>query len=201
MTIQLVERVLDWAIALFMYGSGAWLSYAAIRFVVTRPKASDGTAVEERPIFEAATAGSISIEVVEGAGFEEEERGAIAETLLEVPLSSTEPVAESFDSDPSETETSVEMSVDKPVTLPLLSPSIVSAPEISPIVCEPVNWKKWKVGELRQARITSVCGVRTTPIGSKRKLKKADLIAQYEQNLKRMTYDGETATVQSEKIA
>ena len=151
---DLVERVLDWAIALFMYGSGAWLSYALVRFVVTRPKASADMVVGKVPAVEAASAGSISIEVIE-----------------------------------------------EPVPLPLLPPSIVPSPTPPPIVCEPVNWKKWKVGELRQASITSVCGVRTTPIGSKRKLKKADLIAQYEQNLKRMTYEGETVAVQNERIA
>ncbi len=58
---------------------------------------------------------------------------------------------------------------------------------IQQITCEPVNWKKWKVNDLRKASIACVCGVKATPIGSRRKLTKADLIAQYEQNLKRMT--------------
>ena len=55
------------------------------------------------------------------------------------------------------------------------------------IVCEPVNWKKWKVADLRKASIAKICGVRTRPIGSRRNLPKADLIAQYEQQLKRLT--------------
>ncbi len=55
------------------------------------------------------------------------------------------------------------------------------------ITCEPVNWKKWKVSDLRKANIARTCGVRTRPIGSRRNLTKADLIAQYEQQLKRFT--------------
>ncbi|MEL6816024.1 MAG: hypothetical protein AAFP03_14625 [Cyanobacteria bacterium J06598_3] len=55
------------------------------------------------------------------------------------------------------------------------------------IVCEPVDWKRWKVGDLRRASIYKACGVRIRPIGSRRNLPKSDLIAQYEQNLKRLT--------------
>lgn len=55
------------------------------------------------------------------------------------------------------------------------------------IVCEPVNWKQWKVGDLRKASIAKTCGVRTRPVGSRRNLSKGDLIAQYEQQLKRFT--------------
>ncbi|MEL6553703.1 MAG: hypothetical protein AAFQ63_09635 [Cyanobacteria bacterium J06621_11] len=55
------------------------------------------------------------------------------------------------------------------------------------ITCEPIDWKKWKVADLRKASIANVCGVRTRPIGSKRNLRKVDLIAQYEQQLKRLT--------------
>lgn len=84
--------------------------------------------------------------------------------------------------------------------LPELVP-VVQAVEAPLITCQPVSWKKWKVGELRQANITHVCGVRISPIGSSRKLTKADLIAQYEQNLKRMTYEPPALALQSEKIA
>ncbi|MFK8182476.1 MAG: hypothetical protein AB8B99_03820 [Phormidesmis sp.] len=55
------------------------------------------------------------------------------------------------------------------------------------LVCEPVNWKLWKVADLRKASVAKACGVRTRPIGSRRNLLKADLIAQYKQNLKRLT--------------
>lgn len=55
------------------------------------------------------------------------------------------------------------------------------------IVCEPVNWKLWRVADLRKASVAKACGVRTRPIGSRRNLLKADLIAQYQQNLKRLT--------------
>ncbi len=55
------------------------------------------------------------------------------------------------------------------------------------IACEPVNWKQWKVADLRRASIAQVCGVRIRPIGSPRHLPKSDLIAQYEQQLRRLT--------------
>ncbi|MGB3769312.1 MAG: hypothetical protein WA947_22365 [Phormidesmis sp.] len=80
-------------------------------------------------------------------------------------------------------------------------PNTGFAVEAPPMVCQPVNWKKWKVGELRQASMTRVCGVRISPIGSSRKLAKADLIAQYEQALKRMTYEQPGLALRREKTA
>ncbi|MEM8504001.1 MAG: hypothetical protein AAF716_12710 [Cyanobacteria bacterium P01_D01_bin.1] len=66
-------------------------------------------------------------------------------------------------------------------------PATACSVEAVKITCEPVNWKKWKVGDLRKANIAKTCGVRIRPIGSRRNLSKADLIAQYEQQLKRFT--------------
>lgn len=66
-------------------------------------------------------------------------------------------------------------------------PAATHSVEAVKIVCEPVDWKKWKVGDLRKANIAKTCGVRIRPIGSRRNLSKADLIAQYEQQLKRFT--------------
>ncbi len=60
------------------------------------------------------------------------------------------------------------------------------------ITCEPINWKKWKVSDLRKANLAKICGVRTRPIGSRRNLTKTDLIAQYEQQLKRFTKSPKT---------
>ena len=76
--------------------------------------------------------------------------------------------------------------VPKETTIKVPSPT-PAHPQVQQITCEPVNWKKWKVNDLRKASIARVCGVKSTPVGSRRKLSKADLIAQYEQNLKRMT--------------
>ncbi|EDX86556.1 hypothetical protein S7335_4261 [Synechococcus sp. PCC 7335] len=59
--------------------------------------------------------------------------------------------------------------------------------EFAQIVCEPVDWKQWKVSDLRKASVAKTCGVRTRPIGSRRNLPKPDLIAQYKQQLKRLT--------------
>ncbi len=70
---------------------------------------------------------------------------------------------------------------------PTILPASTCAVEPIEIICEPVNWKNWKVGDLRKASIAKTCGVRTRPIGSRRNLSKADLIAQYEQQLKRFT--------------
>ncbi|MEL7351465.1 MAG: hypothetical protein AAF171_25235 [Cyanobacteria bacterium P01_A01_bin.116] len=69
------------------------------------------------------------------------------------------------------------------------------------ISCEPVNWKQWKVGDLRKASLYKACGVRIRPIGSRRNLPKADLIAQYEQNLKRLTRLPSSAVVEQSKSA
>ena len=69
------------------------------------------------------------------------------------------------------------------------------------IICEPIDWKKWKVADLRKASIAKVCGVRTRPIGSKRNLRKVDLIAQYEQQLKRLTKVAPQAEPKKEDVA
>ena len=166
MTIQSVEQALDSAIALLMYGSGAWLSYSLLSFILTRPKQSVETPTVSKSV--------VSKSVVS--------KSVVSKSVVSKQTTiSAAPV-------------------------PLLPPTVVPTPETLPIVCKPVNWKKWKVSELRQASIAKACGVRTTPIGSKRKLKKADLIAQYEQNLKRMTYEqgsdkSNVRALQSEKIA
>ncbi|MEM6868773.1 MAG: hypothetical protein AAF528_10375 [Cyanobacteria bacterium P01_C01_bin.121] len=83
----------------------------------------------------------------------------------------------------------------------LKKPDILTATTVSSsteIVCEPVNWKKWKVADLRKASIAKICGVRTRPIGSRRHLPKADLIAQYEQQLKRLTQTPKKVTKSTE---
>lgn len=69
------------------------------------------------------------------------------------------------------------------------------------IVCEPVDWKRWKVGDLRKASIYKACDVRIRPIGSRRNLPKGDLIAQYEQNLKRLTKQPPTLAVMQDQTA
>ena len=75
----------------------------------------------------------------------------------------------------------------EPAAKPIVLPASTCAVEPIEITCEPVNWKSWKVGDLRKANIAQTCGVRIRPIGSRRNLPKADLIAQYEQQLKRFT--------------
>lgn len=77
-------------------------------------------------------------------------------------------------------------------------PPVIVRPKI---VCEPVDWKRWKVGDLRKASTYKACGVRIRPIGSRRNLPKMDLIAQYEQNLKRLTKKPPLLTVKHDKTA
>jgi hypothetical protein len=69
------------------------------------------------------------------------------------------------------------------------------------ISCEPVNWKQWKVSDLRAANMARACGVKIRPIGSRRNLTKADLIAQYEQNLKRLTKSPPKQAISHRKTA
>jgi len=75
----------------------------------------------------------------------------------------------------------------KKIEKTVIAPVSTYSTESIKITCEPINWKQWKVGDLRKASIARTCGVRTRPIGSRRNLPKADLIAQYEQQLKRFT--------------
>ena len=190
MTIQSVEQALDSAIALLMYGSGAWFSYSLLAFIITRPRK---TVKETTVKTESSYTGSISIEVMPRLMPREESKEKSVEEWVEKP---TEKSVKH-----SSIEVTVPAAKTPAVPVPLLLPPAVPAPAPLPIVCEPVNWKKWKVDELRQASIAEVCGVRTSPIGSSRKLKKADLIAQYEQNLKRTSYEANAIAAQNEKIA
>ena len=79
--------------------------------------------------------------------------------------------------------------------------SVHASPSTAVIVCEPVDWKKWKVADLRKASIANICGVRTRPIGSRRNLPKADLIAQYKQQLKRLTKAQPKLVLKKENVA
>ena len=191
MTIQSVEQALDSAIALLIYGSGAWFSYSLLAFVITRPqKAAKRTTVE----MDSVSTGSISIEVIPRLMLKESfvETSAVEKSVKKPKEISIETSVEKI----------AEKPVDKPVDKPVKSP-LIEVPKHAPlpVVCEPMNWKKWKVDELRQASIAKACGVRTSPIGSSRKLKKADLVAQYEQNLRRTTYEVNAIAMQNEKIA
>ena len=53
------------------------------------------------------------------------------------------------------------------------------------IICEPINWDSWKLDTLRSSRYTQTFGVKIRPVGSRKKLPNADLIAQYEQAISR----------------
>ena len=171
MDINAIDKALDSAIALLMCGSGVWLACTLPVFIITRSKASVENQASQTNLAEAEI-GSISIEV---SPVESNRRPLVPERLV---AESPEPLED--------------------VKVAVQPAKLESLPTIT---CEPVNWKKWKVGDLRQSSITQVCGVRVSPIGSKRKLRKADLIAQYEQNLKRMTCEQPSLTVKSEKIA
>ena len=171
MTINAVEQILDGAIALLMYGSGAWLAYAFTGFVVTRSH-------------ELPTGGADAD--IQNADASKREEAPLAKPLQGRIADSVQPAA------------LVPLLIDLPAVGPsVVDPFVIDAPTAQPIVCQPVNWKKWKVGDLRKANIARICGVRVSPIGSSRKLTKADLIAQYEQNLKRMTCEPPLAMQES----
>jgi hypothetical protein len=88
----------------------------------------------------------------------------------------------------------------KPINSPPLRK--VRTPTRQPaITCAPVNWQQWKVSDLRKANIAQACGVKTRPVGSRRTLTKADLVAQYQQNLKRLTQAPPVKDSQTSQIA
>lgn len=162
MTFKLIDQALTAAISLLIYGSEFWFTLAFVLYVATH----DSKKLEKTlPVAKL---------VAKTPAFEKDSFIAVQA----ISVSEKAPSAKVFS----------EKSLSPKALSPKISAAKISeAPISQPIICEPVNWKKWKAADLRKASIAKVCGVRMTPIGSRRKLTKADLIAQYEQNLKRLT--------------
>lgn len=174
MNIKLIDQILNVAIASLIYGSEMWFVCAFSLYAVDRSRKAKATSVRtdlsdlsKQKISKQKT-GDIQISITPSAK---------AEPVVVVPSQKVVP------------ETTPEQSIFNLSSKTPVKPAKVTGNRaaLQAIACEPVNWKKWKVGDLRKADIAKVCGVRSRPIGSRRALTKADLIAQYEQNLKRLT--------------
>ncbi len=171
MNIKLIDQVLNAAIASLIYGSEMWFVCAFSLYVVGRSKQAKASAVGKD--LGVPDTGNIEISIIQSAE---------AEPVAIVPAEKAVPETTSEQSDLKQSSLNLSSTTS-------VQPVKVSANQrsLQAIDCEPVDWKKWKVGDLRKANIAKVCSVRTRPIGSRRNLAKADLIAQYEQNLKRLT--------------
>lgn len=167
MTFKLIDQALTAAISLLIYGSEFWFTLAFVLYVATH----DSKKLEKTlPVAKLVA----KTPAFEKDSFEKDSFIAVQA----ISVSEKAPSAKVFS----------EKSLSPKALSPKISAAKISeAPISQPIICEPVNWKKWKAADLRKASTAKVCGVRMTPIGSRRKLTKADLIAQYEQNLKRLT--------------
>ncbi len=173
MTIKFIDQVLNIAISTLIYGSEIWFAYAFSLYVATHELKTPKKVVAK------------SVEQLSGAAatdFSEIVREKETEPRVVI-KSKAAPKTKS------------------PTLSPAAAPVASSRSATQQIACEPVNWKKWKVDDLRKASIARACGVKSTPVGSRRKLTKADLIAQYEQNLKRMTKRSPARSRSKEKIA
>jgi len=194
MTLNSIDQAVNVVLTGLIYGSGAWLACAFSFYVVTQQRKKKAM----RPVFLLAPASEMTVVT----SFEESDpltkellfvkhQAPSIEIIIEQPL----PVAPN-------------VGVERPVFTPAKQPAEeidTSTDQVlhNPIeiVCEPVDWKQWKVADLRKASIARVCGVRTRPIGSRRNLPKADLIAQYKQQLKRMTKAPQKRSVVTEVVA
>lgn len=169
MNIKLIDQILNVAIASLIYGSEIWFVCAFSLYAVDRSRKAKATPVRtDLSDLSKQKTGDIQISITPSAK---------AEPVIVVP------------SQKAVLETTPEQSIFNLSSKTPVKPAKVTGNRaaLQAIACEPVNWKKWKVGDLRKADIAKVCGVRSRPIGSRRALTKADLIAQYEQNLKRLT--------------
>lgn len=170
MNIKLIDQILNVAIASLIYGSEMWFVCAFSLYVVGRSKEAKTTPVRTkiRTDLSKQKTGDVQISITPSAE---------AEPVIVVSAQKAVP------------ETTPEQSTFNLSSKTPVQPVKVAGNKaaLQAIACEPVDWKKWKVGDLRKANIAKVCGVRSRPIGSRRTLTKADLIAQYEQNLKRLT--------------
>ncbi|KPQ33681.1 MAG: hypothetical protein HLUCCA11_17560 [Phormidesmis priestleyi Ana] len=194
MNIKLIDQALTAAITGLIYGSEIWFTYALSLYVVRRSLSRSHPGTIQIDIFPSAKK---PVEV------------AVEQALLEPALKLTlKPALEQ-----PVTSQSI-LSTQNSLDLPLIAPALPIT-EVTKVIksqkntlitqhaisCEPVNWKQWKVSDLRKANIAKACGVRTRPINSSRNLIKADLIAQYEQNLRRFTQAPPKVAVQKNRIA
>lgn len=215
MTIKLVDQALNVAITSLIYGSEIWLTCAFSLYVARRislKAKAQNTALAD--CVKSPDLAKIQFEATDAAV-----EKAQLDTALEKPVDKTILAKAVVESSLEVKTQDVKTNVTKPLSLKKKATKkgaikkAVSEKEIIEketvgtetvtfqISCEPVNWKLWKVGDLRKASIYRACGVRIRPIGSRKNLPKANLIAQYEQNLKRLTKLPPMVAVEHHKIA
>lgn len=203
MAFHSIDQALTVMLTGLIYGSGAWLACTFGFYVVTQQRKAKAT----RPVFLLAPAAELSVaETFRVRDSLSEDRLPI-ETFVE-------------DKEPS-IEPSIEHAIEQPcvsVAAAAAERSVVDVVKISveretdcatgqrfvssiEIVCEPVDWKKWRVADLRKASVAGACGVRTRAVGSRRNLLKADLIVQYKQQLKRLTKSTSKLLYEKEIVA
>jgi len=217
MTLDSIDQALNVVLAGLIYGSSAWLACAFSFFVlsqrrkrkVARPMLLLAPAAEETAVETFTAVCSEDVGTKEALWVEDEEpciEITIAQPLLIAPIAQKGLPVEQLVSGLEESLIEENLVEEGLVETGLVETGLVEenlaeavnecvveaflgtpSPSSVEIVCEPVNWRKWKVADLRKASIAKICGVRTRPIGSRRNLLKADLIAQYEQQLKRLT--------------
>ncbi len=182
MTIQFIDHALNAVLTGLIYGSEAWI-VSAFGFYVATQEYSTPSAD-----FEAVAVGEVGEEAIKEAV----ERASEAAAQV---ITDEKDIVQEQDF-PKKSTVLEKATAGKKNTAkePTKAPSVAKPPPILTysmepvqITCEPVNWKKWKVGDLRKANLAHACGVRVRPVGSRRNLTKTDLIAQYEQQLKRYT--------------
>jgi hypothetical protein len=189
MSIKLIDQGLNIAIASLIYGTEGWFLFAFSLYVAKRQVAK--RQVAKRPA--QATSSTIFSTASSTA--------ALTTKVPEVPVTTS----------PSPEQGTIQISITQPAARPASvierkptdirpKPTERKTP-LQAISCEPVNWKQWKVSDLRAVNVAKECGVKIRPIGSRRNLTKADLIAQYDQNLKRLTKSPPKQIVSHHKIA
>ena len=203
MTLDAIDQALNVALTGIIYGSGTWMACAFGLYVVTKQrKRTTAPARAEQAISQpvavkpAAEKRAAEQAAAQLAPTKAADTAPGIEIIIEQPLLmadkpirlSKQPVNKVAVNKEGKkiADKAVLPQPTQPTVMPISSPT-QPIPKSIEIVCEPVNWKKWKVSDLRKASLAKVCGVRTRPIGSRRNLPKADLIAQYEQQLKRLT--------------
>jgi hypothetical protein len=209
MNIKLIDQGLNIAIAGLIYGTEAWFLCAFSLYVAARRAKANAAAslssesLSSESLSSESSLTSLSLESSEAPAVADQSLFSESSSMVESDKAVEIPVNDEISKkmEPGILEISIVHAV--PARASVVETQFTEAqfaeaqfteahrsdrkliPEA--IACEPVNWKKWKLSDLRATNIAKECGVKTQPIGSRRNLNKADLVAQYEQNLKRLT--------------
>jgi len=191
MTFSLIDQALNVVMTGLVYGSEMWIACAFGLFVATREPERKRDIALQQSVHLTVDQGEIEIIIVEQRSNHILSRAIAPEQKATKKLQreTSQKTSQKISQKATEKAKSCKA---KPAAEAALKPMCLSqkmqeVAASAPILCEPVNWKLWKVADLRKASMAKVCGVRIRPIGSRRNLSKADLIAQYEQQMRRLT--------------